>query len=72
MAITMNPKDLVKDNCLELACGHIFVLITRQGFPIGILNALKLVPEVCSIYYATVNLSRSLGPNPIRPGILGL
>lgn len=48
-------KETARQNCLELACGHCFVLVLRQGYPINILNGLKLLPEVCSIYCATAN-----------------
>lgn len=66
-------KDLAKDNCLELACGHIFVLVMRQGFPINILNALKLVAEVCSIYCATANpLEVIVAQTQLGRGILGV
>lgn len=48
-------KKIAEDNCLELGCGHSFILILRKGYPINILNALKGLPEVCSIYCATAN-----------------
>jgi adenosine/AMP kinase len=38
-----------------LGAGHSFVILLRNGFPLNVLNALKLVPEVCSIYCATAN-----------------
>src|SRR3990167_8525384 len=46
-------KIIAQENCLELACGHCFVLVLRQGYPVNVLNALKLVSEVCAIYCAT-------------------
>jgi adenosine/AMP kinase len=48
-------KESARKNCLELACGHCFVLVLRQGYPINVLNGLKLIPEVCGIYCATAN-----------------
>ncbi len=54
-----NDEELIKiaqDNCLELACGHCFILVLRQGYPINVLNAIKLVSEVCAIYCASANL----------------
>lgn len=66
-------KALARDNCLELACGHIFVLVMRQGFPINILNAIKLVPEVCSIYCATANpVEVIVAQTQLGRGILGV
>ena len=38
-----------------LAAGHSFVVFLRDGFPVNVLNALKQVPEVCSIFCATAN-----------------
>lgn len=48
-------KKIAQDNCFGLACGHSFILILRQGYPLNILNGLKSLPEVCSIYCATAN-----------------
>ena len=47
--------DLAKKNAVNLSCGHCFILFMEGGFPINILNAIKNVPEVCSIYCATAN-----------------
>jgi uncharacterized protein len=55
---TGNDADLAalaRKNALELACGHCFIIFMSGGFPINILNAIKAVPEVCSIYCATAN-----------------
>ena len=30
-------------------------MFLREGFPVNVLNQVKLVPEVCRIYYATAN-----------------
>ncbi|HYY77630.1 MAG TPA: adenosine-specific kinase [Actinomycetes bacterium] len=38
-----------------LGAGHCFVVLLREGFPISVLNAVKLVPEVCRVYCATAN-----------------
>lgn len=48
-------RKIAEDNCLELACGHCFILVLRQGYPINVLNGIKLVSEVCNIYCATAN-----------------
>ncbi len=46
---------LAKKNALALACGHSFVILMRDMFPINVLNAVKLVPEVCRVFCATAN-----------------
>lgn len=50
-----NLIELAKKNALNLACGHCFILIMENGFPVNILNTIKNVPEVCQIYCATAN-----------------
>jgi adenosine/AMP kinase len=47
--------ELAQNNALALSCGHCFIIFMTGGFPINILNAIKAVPEVCSIYCATAN-----------------
>ena len=48
--------ELAKKNALALGAGHTFVLFLGEGFyPINVLNALKMVPEVCRIFCATAN-----------------
>ncbi len=43
-------------NALAIGAGHVFVVTLGEGFyPVNILNALKMVPEVCRIYCATHN-----------------
>ena len=42
-------------NAKALAAGHVFVLLIRNTYPINILNAIRNVPEVCSIFCATAN-----------------
>jgi len=48
--------ELAQKNALALAAGHSFVVFLGEGyFPVNVLNALKLVPEVCRIFCATAN-----------------
>lgn len=47
--------DLAKRNALALSCGHCFILFMENGFPVNILNTIKNIPEVCTIYCATAN-----------------
>jgi adenosine/AMP kinase len=47
---------LARQNALALSAGHSFILFLGEGFyPINVLNAIKMVPEVCRIYCATAN-----------------
>ncbi len=48
--------ELAKKNASAIAAGHVFILFLGEGFfPINVLNALKMVPEVCRIFCATAN-----------------
>lgn len=47
--------ELAKKNALNLSCGHSFILFIENGYPVNILNVIKNLPEVCSIYCATAN-----------------
>src|SRR5438552_13010167 len=39
----------------EIGAGHVFAIFIREAFPINVLNAVKMCPEVCRIYCATAN-----------------
>ena len=48
--------ELAKTNAQAIGAGHAFIVFLAEGFyPINVLNALKLVPEVCRIFCATAN-----------------
>lgn len=46
---------LASRNALALSAGHIFIIFLGNAFPVNVLNAIKLVPEVCHIFCATAN-----------------
>jgi len=48
--------ELAKKNAQAIGAGHSFIIFLAEGFyPVNVLNALKLVPEVCCIFCATAN-----------------
>ena len=48
--------ELAKKNALAIGAGHTFIVFLGEGFfPVNVLNALKMVPEVCRIFCATAN-----------------
>jgi len=62
-----------RENSLALACGHTFVLLMKEAFPINVLNALKAVPEVCNIFCATANpLQVVVAQTELGRGIMGV
>jgi uncharacterized protein len=53
-----NDEDLVRlavKNVTALGAGHCFLVFLRDGFPVNVLNQVKLVPEVCRVFCATAN-----------------
>ncbi len=65
--------DLARDNAVAIGAGHIFVLLLGNAFPVNVLNAVKAVPEVCSIFAATANeLKIVVADDGIGRGILGV
>jgi uncharacterized protein len=48
-------RDAAVRNAQALGGGHTFVLLLQNAYPINVLNALRNVPEVCSIFCATAN-----------------
>jgi len=48
-------RDTAVRNAQALACGHTFVLVLQNAYPINVLPAIRKVPEVCSIFCATAN-----------------
>ena len=39
----------------RVAAGHTFFLLLKDAYPINLLNAVKLCPEVCRVFCATAN-----------------
>ncbi len=69
--------DLVKlaqKNALAIGAGHSFILFLGDGyFPINVLNAIKMTPEVCRVFCATANPTQVLvAESEQGRGILGV
>ena len=48
-------KKLAEVNALEIGAGHSFLVLIKNAYPINVLNAIKVIPEVCNIYCASAN-----------------
>jgi hypothetical protein len=48
-------RNLAGENALNIGAGHSFIIILENAFPINVLNAIKSIPEVCTIFCATAN-----------------
>ncbi|MBN2541550.1 adenosine-specific kinase [bacterium] len=56
-----NNEDLIKcaaGNLQKIACGHTFLVVLKDAYPINVLNSIKACQEVCRIYCATANPTR--------------
>lgn len=48
-------QEVATQNAQAVGAGHSFVILLKEAYPINFLNAIKLCPEVCTIYCATAN-----------------
>lgn len=48
-------KEAATKNAKNIAAGHTFVILIKEAYPINVLNAVKLCPEVCTVFCATAN-----------------
>ena len=70
-------KQLAAKNAESIGAGHSFIIFMEDCFPLNVLNAIKDIPEVCSIYCATANptkivIAESRFGNETGRGILGV
>jgi adenosine/AMP kinase len=66
-------RETAMRNARALAAGHVFVLLIRDAYPVNLLNALRNVPEVCSIFCATANpVEVVLARSEQGQGVLGV
>lgn len=66
-------KELAAANAMNISAGHTFVVMIRKGFPVNILNQIKALSEVCSVFAATANpLEIIVADSGPGRGILGV
>lgn len=64
---------LASTNAKAVGCGHTFFIFLDNAFPINVLNAIKMVPEVVRIFAATANpLEVIVGRTTQGGGVLGV
>jgi uncharacterized protein len=64
---------LAKENAYAIGAGHSFIIFLRNAYPVNVLNAIKMVPEVCQVYCATANpLEVLVAETAAGRGILGV
>ena len=65
--------DLAARNAEGIAAGHSFIVLLREGFPVNVLNAIKAVSEVCTVFCATSNAVEVLiAQTEFGRGIIGV
>jgi hypothetical protein len=66
--------ELAKKNATAIGAGHSFILFLAEGFyPINVLNAIKMIPEVARVFCATANPTEVLVAETDQGrGILGV
>jgi adenosine/AMP kinase len=48
-------RRLAAEKAYEIGCGHSFIIYLKNAYPINVLDKVKAVPEVCTIFAATAN-----------------
>ncbi|MEO0083430.1 MAG: adenosine-specific kinase [candidate division WOR-3 bacterium] len=71
-----NDSELIKlaeENAINLSCGHSFIILIKNAFPINVLNQVKSITEVCSVFCATANpVEVIIADSELGRGILGV
>lgn len=65
--------ELAKKNALAIGAGHSFIVFLKNCYPLNVLNAIKNLPEVCSIFCASANpVEVVIVENELGRGIVGV
>jgi uncharacterized protein len=48
-------RQLAAEKAFEVGCGHSFLVFIKNAYPLNVLDKIKKVPEVCTVYAATAN-----------------
>src|SRR5512136_1680532 len=51
-------KKLAEKNATNIGAGHSFIVFMKDCYPLNVLNSIKNISEVCSIYCATANSTK--------------
>ncbi len=64
---------LATNGASAIGAGHCFVVFLRDGYPVNVLNQIKQVAEVCSVFCATANpVEVIVAETALGRGILGV
>ena len=48
-------RRMASEKAYEIGCGHSFLIYIKNAYPLNVLDKIKKVPEVCTVYAATAN-----------------
>jgi adenosine/AMP kinase len=48
-------RRLAAEKAFEIGCGHSFLIFIKNAYPLNVIDKIKKVHEVCTIYAATAN-----------------
>jgi adenosine/AMP kinase len=66
-------EKLAVDYALKISAGHVFVVALRNAYPVNVLNRIKNVEEVASVFCATGNpVDVVIAETPLGRGVLGV
>lgn len=66
-------KRVAAENASSIGAGHAFVVMLEEAYPINVLNRIKDVQEVCTIFCATANaVDVIVAENERGRGIVGV
>jgi len=66
-------RQLAAEKAFEIGCGHSFLIFMKNAYPLNVLDKIKKVPEVCTVYAATANpLEVLIGETSQGRGIIGV
>lgn len=65
--------ELARKNAMNIGAGHSFIIFIEDAYPLNMLNAIKMVPEVCRVFCATANPVQVLvAETELGRGIIGV
>jgi len=66
-------RRLASEKAFEIGCGHSFLIFIKNAYPLNVLDKIKKVPEVCTVYAATANSLEVLMAETVQGrGIIGV
>ena len=66
-------KRIATENAMKIGAGHVFVVYLENAYPINVLNRIKDLQEICSIFCATANpVEVIVAEDDLGRGVLGV